>query len=83
MFEMLFHSRRCEGFAKCNAVAPEVYELDESGYLLAPPQIPLDASLREAAELGAEACPRRAIEIRDEGSDVVWPKNVIQFPLKT
>jgi ferredoxin len=52
----------CSGHARCNAVAPDVYDLDESGYCaireaLVPP------GLEEQARAGAGACPERAIEI--------------------
>ena len=51
---------KCAGHARCNAVAPEVYALDDDGYALpfdgvVPPE--LEAATRE----GAEACPERAI----------------------
>jgi len=51
---------KCAGHARCNAVAPEVYALDDDGYALpydgeVPPE--LEAKARE----GAESCPERAI----------------------
>jgi len=52
----------CAGHAQCNFVAPDVYDLDDSGYCairtaLVPP------GLEEQARAGAGACPERAIEI--------------------
>lgn len=52
----------CSGHARCAATAPEVFELDDSGYAL-----PLDGEvppgLREKAGEGALACPERAISV--------------------
>lgn len=56
---------KCNGHARCNAMAPDVYELDDVGYcaiseltMRAAP-----ASLEELAVKGAEACPERAITV--------------------
>jgi ferredoxin len=52
----------CEGHGQCNAVAPEVYDLDEGGYcLIRNPELP--AELEAQAEEGARACPVQAIKI--------------------
>lgn len=52
----------CEGHGQCNAVAPEVYDLDDGGYCLIPnPEVPPD--LETYAEEGARACPVQAITI--------------------
>jgi len=51
---------KCAGHARCNAVAPEVYALDDDGYAL-----PFDGEVtpefEAATREGAEACPERAI----------------------
>jgi ferredoxin len=67
MAELIFVAERCMGNALCHATAPEVYELNRSGHLLAPPRMNVDPSLRRAAQIGAEACPERAIAIVDDG----------------
>jgi ferredoxin len=67
MAEIVFDAARCAGHALCHATSPEVYELDGSGYLLAPPRMKLDPVLHEAAVAGAEACPELAIRIVDDG----------------
>lgn len=52
----------CEGHGQCNAVAPEIYDLDEGGYcLINNPEVPPD--LESQAEQGALACPVQAITI--------------------
>jgi ferredoxin len=50
----------CEGHGQCNAVAPEIYDLDEDGYgLINNPEVHPD--LESQAEQGALACPVQAI----------------------
>lgn len=52
----------CEGHGQCNAVAPEVYDLDDGGYcLIRTPDVPSD--LEPNAEEGALACPVYAITV--------------------
>lgn len=52
----------CEGHGQCNAVAPEIYDLDEGGYcLINNSEVPRD--LESQAEQGALACPMLAITI--------------------
>jgi ferredoxin len=52
----------CEGHGQCNAVAPEVYDLDEGGYcLIHNSEVPPD--LKTQAEEGALACPVQAITV--------------------
>lgn len=55
-------SHTCEGHGQCNAVAPEVYDLDEGGYcVIRNPEVP--AELESVAEEGALACPVYAITV--------------------
>ena len=58
-------TNRCSGHARCRAVAPEVYELDELGYNVTPQQT-VPAGLEEASRRGAEACPEQAITVEEE-----------------
>lgn len=52
----------CEGHGQCNAVAPEVYDLDEDGCcLIRYSRVPPD--LQSRAEQGALACPVQAITV--------------------
>ena len=54
---------RCQGHTRCNAVAPELFELDdlgnsrEIGNGLVPPE------LREKARLAVANCPEEAISL--------------------
>lgn len=53
----------CSGHARCAAVAPELFRLDEDGYAL-----PLDGevpeNLEQAARDGETACPERAVTVK-------------------
>ena len=53
---------RCVGHARCNATAPDVYDLDDDGYA-----VPLDGEVPAALEVrtqaGADACPERALTV--------------------
>lgn len=53
---------RCTGHARCAAVAPDVYTLDDDGFL-AMPETEIPADREPIARRGARACPERAIEI--------------------
>ncbi|CQD18462.1 ferredoxin [Mycobacterium sp. 050272] len=60
-----FDQSRCVGHAQCNAAAPDVYELDDNGYLLPPPSV-IDESLRDSAIAGASACPEGVLKVFDD-----------------
>jgi ferredoxin len=52
----------CEGHGQCNAVVPEIYDLDDNGYcLIRNPEVPPE--LEAQAEEGALACPVQAITV--------------------
>lgn len=52
----------CEGHGQCNAVAPDVYDLDDGGYcLIHDPEVKPD--LEAHAVEGALACPVQAIKV--------------------
>lgn len=56
---------RCSGHARCVAIAPEVYDIDDDGYCVTDLTVP--AGLEDTARRGAAACPERAIVV-DEGA---------------
>lgn len=58
------HLGLCMGIGNCHRWAPEVYPLDEEGYL-AVHLLDVPAELAGAARLGASVCPERAISIID------------------
>jgi ferredoxin len=55
-------TQTCSGHARCAATAPDVFELDDSGYAL-----PFDGEVHTGLEVrareGASACPERAITV--------------------
>lgn len=56
------HPGLCEGWGNCHRFAPAVYPLDADGYLdLHLLDVPAD--LADAARLGAQVCPARAITV--------------------
>lgn len=55
---------RCVGHARCAAVAPEIFELDENGYNVTPER-DIPEALRDMARRGARSCPERIITIED------------------
>jgi len=56
---------RCSGHARCAAVAPHIYRLDDNGYTAITEQEVSPAD-EEMARRGARACPERAIEILED-----------------
>lgn len=55
----------CVGHARCAAVAPDVYELDENGFNATPAK-EVPEELRAQAVRGMRACPERIITIEEE-----------------
>ncbi len=58
----------CVGHARCEAVAPEVYELDDNGFNTTPLKT-VDTSLKAQAVRGARACPEQIITIIEDGAE--------------
>lgn len=52
----------CQGHARCCALAPEVYEIDDLGYI-ATTSREVPVPLEEAARRGAAVCPERVISL--------------------
>jgi ferredoxin len=55
----------CVGNARCWAVAPDLFPLDENGYI-AVEEIEVPPGKEELAHRGAAACPERIIVIEEE-----------------
>lgn len=53
---------KCQGHARCNAIAPELFVLDDLGYV-ATPSGPVPAELEAHAKKGVAACPEQALTI--------------------
>lgn len=58
--EIVVDQDRCMGHARCNAIAPEVYPLDDEGFVMIDRAEVDDPA---AAASGAAACPERAITV--------------------
>jgi ferredoxin len=54
----------CQGHGRCEALAPEVYVLDDNGYLTTE-VIEVPPGLEAQARLGAESCPEQAIRLEE------------------
>lgn len=67
---------QCVGNARCQAVAPALYPLDEEGYI-ATEGFVAPAGEEKAALNGAKACPERVIFVFEDenGGETrqVWP----------
>jgi len=53
---------KCSGHARCAATAPDIYELDDMGYV-ALTELEVPAGMEKQAQDGAAACPERAISL--------------------
>jgi ferredoxin len=58
----------CVGHARCAAVSPEVYELDDAGYIVAK-DFTVEPGQEKMARRGARACPERIILVVPEEDD--------------
>ena len=57
-------SSKCAGHARCNAIAPLVYKLDDDGYCsITTEDVP--PALEGKARDGAADCPERAISVEE------------------
>jgi len=55
----------CQGHARCNALAPAIFELDDTGYIVAG-DIDVPAGGEVLARRAARACPERALTVIDD-----------------
>ena len=58
---------KCVGNARCAAVSPELFTLDDEGYI-AVQEIDVPPGMEELARRGARACPERIIVIEDSSA---------------
>lgn len=59
---ILVQHHKCQGHARCAAMAPDLFVLDDEGYVL-PGDIAVDEADEKRAWRGAKSCPERALEI--------------------
>lgn len=58
----------CAGHGQCAATAPDVYQLDDDGFVLPVASVADSELAREHAVDGANACPENAIAIIEESA---------------
>ena len=63
---------QCVGNARCQAVAGQLYVLDDDGYI-ATEGFPVPQGEERAARNGARACPERIIFVIEDGGKQTWP----------
>jgi ferredoxin len=56
---------QCAGHTLCNAAAPEVFGLDDEGYVVLLVDGELPAGIEGAARAAVAACPERALSVLD------------------
>jgi len=55
----------CTGHARCAALGPEFYQLDDAGYNAMNGEVDVPAGLEQQARDGADGCPERALTISE------------------
>lgn len=55
----------CQGHARCWALAPDIFKLDDEGYIT-PGDIDVPEGQETLAKRGARSCPERALKVEDE-----------------
>ncbi|WP_339709921.1 ferredoxin [uncultured Sphingosinicella sp.] len=59
------HHSMCQGHARCYSLAPDIFQLDDAGYIL-PGDITVPAGQEALAQRGVRACPERALEVAED-----------------
>lgn len=63
---------QCVGNARCQAVAEQLYALDDDGYI-ATEGFDVTQGDEKAARNGAKACPERIIFVIEDDGEQSWP----------
>lgn len=58
-------NEKCQGHARCAAQSPELFVLDDDGFI-SPGDIDVPPGMEAIAARGAKSCPERALLIEDE-----------------
>jgi ferredoxin len=61
MARVVVDVQACAGHGQCAATSPNVFALDDDGFVL--PVGDIEADVVDAAREGAAACPEKAIEV--------------------
>jgi ferredoxin len=62
----------CVGNARCHAVDPELYPLDDDGYVDSE-GFAVAPNREKRARDGARACPERIILVEEDDGTIGWP----------
>lgn len=65
MFVVHVDPTRCQGHARCIALAPEWFDFDDEGYAFVPEDRNTFAELPDGVRVAAANCPERAILIKE------------------
>lgn len=57
---------KCQGHGQCFALAPEVFSLDDDGYVAIDGTLEVLAGLEEVARRGVRACPEVALTLHED-----------------
>jgi ferredoxin len=60
--KVLIDRSRCTGNARCNAVAPELFDLDDDGYVVQS-EVSVPSGLEDRARNAANSCPEQVITV--------------------
>jgi ferredoxin len=63
--KIVVNSEKCQGHARCYALAPELFDVDDYGQSTVRIDGDVPAALEEKARLAAANCPEFAIEVID------------------
>jgi ferredoxin len=61
MYHVEVNASRCQGHARCLALAPDIFDFDDEGYAHVPADQAEQAELTDALRLARSNCPERAI----------------------
>jgi ferredoxin len=62
--KIVVNTALCSGHARCAAVAPEVFTLNDDGYIgFEEKEVP--AGMEAIAQRGVRACPERALKLEE------------------
>ncbi len=61
---VIVRREKCQGHARCAAIAPDIFVLNDDGYIESG-DIDVAAANEALARRGARACPERALEVEE------------------
>ena len=61
---VIVHREKCQGHARCAAMAPDIFLLDDEGYI-EPGNLAIAEGDEKRAWRGAKSCPERALDIEE------------------